>query len=66
MTYVFAEQWHRERKRLAGVEAGADPISRDVLSRLGVGPGWRCAEVGRSPSGSPIESATLAGWSLPI
>jgi SAM-dependent methyltransferase len=46
MPYVFAEQWHRERKRLAGIEAGADPISEDVLSRLGVGPGWRCAEVG--------------------
>lgn len=46
MTYVFAEEWHRERKRLGGIEAGADPISRDVLARLGVGPGWRCADVG--------------------
>lgn len=46
MTYVFADQWQRERERLAGLEAGADPISRDVLARLGVGSGWRCAEVG--------------------
>jgi tRNA A58 N-methylase Trm61 len=46
MTYVFAQDWHREGKRLAGLESAADPISSDVLSRLGVGPGWRCAEVG--------------------
>jgi SAM-dependent methyltransferase len=46
VTYVFAQEWHRERKRLAGIEACADPVSRDVLARLGIGPGWRCAEVG--------------------
>ena len=46
MTYVFAQDWHREGKRLAGIEIAADPISSDVLSRLGVGTGWRCAEVG--------------------
>lgn len=46
MGYVFAPEWHRERKRLAGIEAVYDPISRDVLTRLGVRPGWRCAEVG--------------------
>ncbi len=55
MTYVFAQEWHRERKRLAGIEAGADPISRDVLSRLGVEPGWRCAEVGAG-------GGSLAQW----
>jgi len=46
MTYVFADEWQRERERLAGLEAAADPISRDVLARLGVGPGWCCADVG--------------------
>ncbi len=46
MTSVFAQDWHREGKRLAGIEIAADPISSDVLSRLGVGTGWRCAEVG--------------------
>lgn len=55
MTYVFADEWHRERKRLGGIEAGADPISRDVLHRLGVGPGWRCAEVGAG-------GGSLAQW----
>lgn len=53
--YVFADEWHRERQRLAGIEAGADPISRDVLHRLGVGPGWRCAEVGAG-------GGSLAQW----
>ncbi len=33
-------------KRLTGIEIAADPVSRDVLSRLGLGTGWRCAEVG--------------------
>lgn len=55
MTYIFAEEWDRERKRLAGIEAAADLISRDVLSRLGVGPGWRCAEVGAG-------GGSLAKW----
>ena len=55
MTYMFAEEWDRERKRLAGIEAAADLISSDVLSRLGVGPGWRCAEVGAG-------GGSLAKW----
>ncbi|MGH4014832.1 MAG: methyltransferase domain-containing protein [Pseudonocardiaceae bacterium] len=55
MTYVFADEWHRERKRLAGIEAGADPVSRHVLHRLGVGPGWRCADVGAG-------GGSLAQW----
>ncbi|HSL07476.1 MAG TPA: methyltransferase domain-containing protein [Pseudonocardiaceae bacterium] len=55
MTYVFAQEWDRERKRLAGIEAAADLISSDVLARLGVGPGWRCAEVGAG-------GGSLARW----
>ncbi|MGQ0718540.1 MAG: methyltransferase domain-containing protein [Pseudonocardiales bacterium] len=55
MTYVFAEEWDHERKRLAGIEAAADLVSRDVLSRLGAGPGWRCAEVGAG-------GGSLAQW----
>jgi SAM-dependent methyltransferase len=55
MTYVFADEWQRERERLAGIEAATDPISRDVLARLGVGPGWRCADVGAG-------GGTLAQW----
>lgn len=55
MTYVFADEWQRERERLAGLEAAADPISRDVLARVGVGPGWRCADVGAG-------GGSLARW----
>ncbi len=46
MTYVFAQDWQHEGKRLTGIESAADPVSRDVLSRLGLERGWRCAEVG--------------------
>jgi 2-polyprenyl-3-methyl-5-hydroxy-6-metoxy-1,4-benzoquinol methylase len=46
MSYAFAEESNVERARLTGLEALFDPISTDVLARLGVGPGWRCAEVG--------------------
>ncbi|MGH3898216.1 MAG: methyltransferase [Pseudonocardiaceae bacterium] len=55
MTYVFAGEWDREQKRLAGIEVAADLISSDVLTRLGVGPGWRCAEVGAG-------GGSLAQW----
>lgn len=46
MGYAFAEESDVERARLTGLEAVFDPITTDVLARLGVGPGWRCAEVG--------------------
>ncbi len=46
MTYVFSGEWRRERDRLAAIEAGEDPVTVDVLTRTGIGPGWRCAEVG--------------------
>ena len=45
MAYAFAEESDFERGRLSGLEAMVDPITTDVLARLGVGPGWRCAEV---------------------
>lgn len=46
MTYAFTHEWQRERERLVGLEVFLDPVTIDVLTRLGVGPGWRCAEVG--------------------
>jgi SAM-dependent methyltransferase len=45
MGYVFAEESDIERTPLTGLEAMFDPITTDVLARLGVGLGWRCAEV---------------------
>jgi len=59
MPYVFAEEWHRERERLAGVEAAMDPNTIDVLSRLKIDAGWRCAEVG---AGAGSIAELLAEW----
>ena len=35
-----------ERERLAALEAATDPKSRRHLQTIGVGPGWKCLEVG--------------------
>jgi SAM-dependent methyltransferase len=44
--YLFSQSWERERSRLTALEAIYDPISVGRLAALGVGPGWRCLEVG--------------------
>jgi len=45
-TYVFDHAWEEERARLAGLEGGLDPGTIYHLETLGVGPGWRCWEIG--------------------
>lgn len=45
-TYVFDQAWQREHDRLTALEGVYDGPSRRLLSDLGVGPGWRCLEVG--------------------
>jgi SAM-dependent methyltransferase len=44
--YAFDHAWAMERLRLAGLEAALDPGTREHLTRLGVGPGTRCLEIG--------------------
>ena len=44
-TYAFAAAEHID-EQLALLEACLDPVSVAQLERLGVGPGWRCLEVG--------------------
>jgi SAM-dependent methyltransferase len=45
--YVLADQEHDpEQQRLAMLEATSDPVTRERLGRIGVGPGWRCLDVG--------------------
>jgi len=45
-SYVFDQAWQKERDRLGALESLFDPSSRRLVSDLGVGPGWRCLEVG--------------------
>jgi SAM-dependent methyltransferase len=44
--YSYDHAWTMERVRLAGLEAALDPGTRAHLTRLGVGPGTRCLEIG--------------------
>jgi SAM-dependent methyltransferase len=44
--YVYDQDWKDERERLAGIERLWDPGSTELLTKLGVGPGWSCLEVG--------------------
>jgi SAM-dependent methyltransferase len=52
--YVYDAAWEQERERLAGIEALWDPGTRQVLTGVGLGPGWRCLEVGAG-GGSVVE-----------
>ena len=44
--YVYDQTFAEERERLAGIERLWDPGTRALMERLGLGPGWRCLEVG--------------------
>lgn len=52
-----ADQVARERQRLDFLARYRDPTSHEALARTGVGPGWRCLEVG---AGSGSITAWLA------
>jgi len=44
--YTYDHGWAEERIRLAGLETALDPGTRSHMTRLGVGPGARCLEIG--------------------
>ena len=44
--YAYDHGWAKERIRLAGLETALDPGTRSHMTRLGVGPGTRCLEIG--------------------
>jgi SAM-dependent methyltransferase len=46
MSYVYDQAWQEERKRLAGMEELWDTGTCEVLSGVGLAPGWHCLEVG--------------------
>lgn len=45
-TYVFDDAWAAERDRIGSLERMLDAGTEALLTGLGVGPGWRCLEVG--------------------
>jgi SAM-dependent methyltransferase len=45
-TYAFQNALHAQRERLRALEAVFDPGTLRCLEERGVGPGWRCLEVG--------------------
>jgi ubiquinone/menaquinone biosynthesis C-methylase UbiE len=45
-TYVFEQQWHRERDRLRSLETTFHDNTTRVLADRGIEPGARCLEVG--------------------
>ncbi|MGH2530708.1 MAG: class I SAM-dependent methyltransferase [Thermomicrobiales bacterium] len=54
-TYTLENAWQQARERLAGLEAVYDPGTFRVLDGVGVGPGWRCLEIGGG-------GGTVAEW----
>src|SRR5687768_14778898 len=53
--YAFVNAWEHTRRRLAGLEAMADPGTIRLLEALSVGEGWDCLEVGAG-------SGSIAQW----
>jgi SAM-dependent methyltransferase len=58
--YVYDQGFAQERARIAGMEALWDPGSQALLDELGIGPGWKCLEVGAG-GGSLVEWMTERG-----
>ena len=54
-TYLLDHGWSRERERLEALAATFDPGTQRHLSATGLGPGWRCLEVGGG-------TGTVARW----
>jgi SAM-dependent methyltransferase len=44
--YAFDNAWQQARQRLTAIEAWLDPGTFRHLEERGVGPGWRCLEIG--------------------
>lgn len=59
--YVLDAAWHAERDRLNSLTRLYDPATIDICTRLGVGPGWRCADVGAGTGSVAQALADLVG-----
>ena len=54
-SYIFDQQWEKERARLAGLSATFDATTIRQLAATGVSSGWHCLEVGAG-------TGTIARW----
>jgi SAM-dependent methyltransferase len=61
--YVYDQSFAEERTRLRGIESLWDPGTQALFDELGVGPGWRCLEVGAG-GGSLLNWMTARGASV--
>jgi SAM-dependent methyltransferase len=53
--YFFDQAAVQERSRLSGLSAVFDPVTFRHLTAVGVGPGWRCLEIGAG-------AGSVAAW----
>jgi SAM-dependent methyltransferase len=60
-SYAFDAAWEKERDRLRVLEAVFDQATTRRLADLGVGPGWRCLEVGCGAGGVALWLASRVG-----
>lgn len=60
-TYLLDQTWEQEAERLRRLERWADPVTVDHVTRIGVGPGWRCLEVGAGGGSVARLLATTVG-----
>src|SRR5690349_15749506 len=44
--YALDSAWHAERRRLQSLTGLYDAQSMSICERLGLRPGWRCADIG--------------------
>ena len=59
--YALDAAWHAERDRLNSLTELYDPATIDICTRLGVGVGWRCADVGAGTGSIAQALADMVG-----
>jgi SAM-dependent methyltransferase len=60
-SYFFDQAAEQERARLSGLSASFDPVTFRHLTAVGVGPGWRCLEVGAGAGSVAAWLSTMVG-----
>ncbi|MEP7121033.1 MAG: methyltransferase [Byssovorax sp.] len=60
-TYLLDQSWKQESERLQQLEQWTDPVTISHLAQIGVGPGWKCLEVGAGGGSIARHLATTVG-----